>query len=100
MYILFIQKKSKEKLEDFAFKDNVTGIGNSNKFNLEGGKFLSSHEKRNLVLIYFDIDKFKLVNDRFGYEEGDRVLKGIAEIVKVYLKSNLYFLEFQMTILL
>lgn len=91
IYILFIHKKSKEKLEEFAFKDNVTGIGNSNKFNLEGGKFLSSHEKKNLVLIYFDIDKFKLVNDRFGYEEGDRVLKEIAEIIKNIFKEQSVF---------
>lgn len=91
IYILFIQKKSKEKLEDFAFKDNVTGIGNSNKFNLEGGKFLASHEKKNLVLIYFDVDKFKLVNDRFGYEEGDRVLKEIAEIIKSMFKEQSVF---------
>lgn len=91
IYILFIHKKSKEKLEEFAFKDNVTGIGNSNKFNLEGRKFLSSHEKKNLVLIYFDIDKFKLVNDRFGYEEGDRVLKEIAEIIKNIFKEQSVF---------
>ncbi|MDL0156692.1 putative bifunctional diguanylate cyclase/phosphodiesterase, partial [Clostridioides difficile] len=44
-----------------------------------------------LVLIYFDIDKFKLVNDRFGYEEGDRVLKEIAEIIKNIFKEQSVF---------
>lgn len=87
IYILFIYKKSKEKLEEFVFKDNVIGIGNLNKFNFEGGKFLFFYEKKNLVLIYFDIDKFKLVNDRFGYEEGDRVLKEIVEIIKNIFKE-------------
>ncbi len=46
IYILFIHKKSKEKLEEFAFKDNVTGIGNSNKFNLEGENFYPLMRKR------------------------------------------------------
>ncbi|MCC0639367.1 MULTISPECIES: EAL domain-containing protein [unclassified Clostridioides] len=91
IYILIMQKKSKERLEEFAFKDSITGIGNSNKFNLEGGKFLSTHEKKNLVLIYFDIDKFKLVNDRFGYEEGDRVLRKIAEMIENMFKEESVF---------
>ncbi|WP_235667072.1 diguanylate cyclase domain-containing protein, partial [Clostridioides difficile] len=34
---------------------------------------------------------FKLVNDRFGYEEGDRVLKEIAEIIKNIFKEQSVF---------
>jgi hypothetical protein len=39
-------------------------------------------------LIMFDVDDFKGVNDRFGHEAGDRVLKKLTEMVRKRIRST------------
>ncbi|MDW8801108.1 GGDEF domain-containing protein [Clostridium sp. A1-XYC3] len=45
--------------------------------------------KRNSCILYFDIDNFKVYNDSYGFENGDKVLKLTANIIKNNLK--IYF---------
>ncbi|MBP6714659.1 MAG: GGDEF domain-containing protein, partial [Aliarcobacter sp.] len=55
----------------------LTGITNRRGFNLLAQKALniSYREKKPSVLVFFDLDKFKDINDSFGHTEGDNVLK-------------------------
>ncbi|MFO1015582.1 MAG: GGDEF domain-containing protein [Caulobacteraceae bacterium] len=39
-------------------------------------------------LVYFDLDAFKLVNDRFGHAAGDSALKAVAERLKALVREN------------
>lgn len=48
----------------------------------------SSIYKKNFSLIMFDIDKFKSVNDRFGHQKGDYVLKEICRIVSTNISPE------------
>ncbi|HYD66097.1 GGDEF domain-containing protein, partial [Azospirillum sp.] len=41
-----------------------------------------------LSLIFFDLDDFKKVNDRYGHDEGDKVLRGAAEAIRGMLRQS------------
>jgi diguanylate cyclase (GGDEF)-like protein len=43
---------------------------------------IAERNQKPLSLIYFDLDRFKDVNDRFGHEKGDQVLKSVGETVR------------------
>lgn len=49
-------------------------------------KALASKEKKNIL--YFDLDNFKAYNDLYGFENGDRVLKEFAQILKTRIPAE------------
>lgn len=49
---------------------------------------LSALQNTPLSVAFFDLDKFKLINDNFGHEEGDRALTGLAERLKLGLRKG------------
>lgn len=86
--------KQQARLEKEANEDYLTGLMNQRSFYHWLGEHLSNsnsfHTK--LTLYYFDIDDFKSVNDSFGHEGGDRVLKEFAERIKTCVgQLNLEF---------
>ncbi len=69
-----------EKLQEKAIRDGQTGLYNHTEFynKLEG--VIQKDEK--FCLAMMDIDDFKLVNDTYGHQTGDEVIKYIAETIK------------------
>lgn len=78
------------KLEHESTTDPLTGLANRAKFTVEIEAALgrSRHTKSSLSVIMFDIDKFKTINDTYGHDSGDLVLKRIAEISMVSVRSS------------
>lgn len=72
-----------EEISEQALKDELTGIYNRRKFNevldLEFNR--AQHNKGILSVIMFDIDDFKQINDTYGHDTGDHVLRTISAIV-------------------
>ncbi len=60
-----------------SFTDELTGLTNRRGFlKLAGYLFQKCQLENNVfTLLFFDLDKFKYINDHFGHAEGDRVLK-------------------------
>jgi len=71
------------ELADQARRDPLTSLLNHQAFTrgLEAELERAKRYERGLTLAYVDIDDFKLINDRYGHPEGDRVLKRVAEVL-------------------
>ncbi len=84
---------SEEKLTYLAFHDPLTDLPNR-RFYLKRLEELleASHEKnQKLAVIYIDMDRFKSINDRFGHDEGDIVLKEFSQMVQSCLPEDVVF---------
>jgi len=82
-FILYKNEIIKETFQK-AIKDKLTGLYNR-EFLFEVLKKISEKTKRadsKFILIFLDLNNFKNINDKYGHEEGDRVLKKVANILK------------------
>jgi len=82
-----VRKNTEEKLRYLSFHDNLTGLYNRFYFD-EELKRLDTVRQLPLSIIIGDLDGFKLVNDAFGYKEGDELLKNFAGVLKESCRSD------------
>lgn len=73
-------------LEKKTYEDDLTGLFNQRYYNhnlrYEVESFLERKGKQPFSLIFLDIDNFKSLNDTYGHDLGDEVLKKIAYIMQ------------------
>lgn len=84
------RKAQEAKIAWLAKYDALTGISNRGHFLLELEQEIHRCERSraSFVLMMFDIDKFKLINDHYGHEAGDVVLQEVARRVQGVLRST------------
>ena len=77
-------------LELKVIHDSLTNAYNREYFNLASPKFIQESSQNGLFLglIIFDIDHFKSVNDTYGHNTGDIVLKHLVEIVNRSIRTE------------
>ncbi|MBL7075574.1 diguanylate cyclase [candidate division KSB1 bacterium] len=77
------------KLEKQATRDGLTGIYNRRYFQEHLGMEISRAERfdADLSLLLMDIDFFKRINDSYGHQNGDYVLKEIANLIVQAVRS-------------
>ncbi len=84
------RKKAEQELEYMAYHDSLTGLYNRKAF-LEELKtvliFAKRYENRK-SLFFLDLDKFKQVNDIYGHETGDKLLKEVAARLKESVRDS------------
>ena len=66
--------------EEAAFTDHLTGLANRRRFERQLEREVSRTQRygRPFCLLLLDLDNFKLVNDTFGHEAGDEVIRRLA----------------------
>lgn len=88
------QKKDREEIEKLAFVDPVTNGYNRNRFDIEMKKILNNASGNQFFFVSLNIDKFKLVNDTWGIEKGDRLLRYVSNTFIHEMKENECFGRF------
>lgn len=82
-------------LRDISIRDPLTGMFNRRFLDeIKPGLVASvKRRKTSLAVLVCDIDLFKQVNDTYGHETGDVVLKGIAEIYRKEMRNSGYVIR-------
>lgn len=86
------QKLSQEELQAMSLKDELTGLHNRHGFMPLADQYLKTLNRDNSIayIFYADIDNLKQINDTYGHQEGDSVIKTVADILnEVYSGSDL-----------
>lgn len=85
-----VRKELEQKLQSLASTDALTGLLNRREFDEQFARALVriSRTGTSLALFVIDMDGFKRVNDEFGHEAGDFVLKTAAERIGNELRKS------------
>lgn len=72
--------RSPEQMERLARRDALTGLGNRVVFRdrLEHALARSERTDQRVAVLFLDLDRFKDINDQYGHETGDQVLREVA----------------------
>jgi len=78
------RKVAEEQVQYLAYYDALTGLPNRTLFRDRLTKALASARRRGekVSLLFFDLDRFKTINDSLGHSVGDLLLKEVAERLK------------------
>ena len=78
------------KLEEQALTDALTGLSNRVLLqeSLEQAIIRRARTKEPMTLIAIDLDHFKAVNDNYGHESGDNVLRGISDFFRTRVRTS------------
>jgi len=77
------------KLNELATTDELTGINNRRELlrKLRNDIMRAKRFDLPLTILMVDVDRFKQINDNYGHQKGDEVLKGIAKIFADNLRN-------------
>lgn len=83
-------KENNIALDTLSKYDALTGILNRRGFFDVAEKFLQENQKRHIdtLVAYIDMNNLKIVNDRYGHDEGDFSIKKIGELLQEVTAHN------------
>ena len=84
------QKEAQDQIESLSYHDPLTGLPNRvlARERLDQALIAAARHNHHVAVLYLDLDDFKHVNDRYGHNTGDLLLKAIAERVRSCLRAE------------
>lgn len=84
------RKHEEEIVRQQALEDPLTGLLNKRAFRemLEGGLSRSVRNRTTLALLLVDLDRFKHVNDEWGHDQGDFLLRQLARRLRYAVRHH------------
>jgi diguanylate cyclase (GGDEF)-like protein len=81
---------SAERLKAAGLTDALTGVKNRRYFEARSKEEVAYALRSNapLACLFFDIDKFKSMNDTYGHQVGDEILRYVAKVIQVQLRAS------------
>ncbi|MGY2985692.1 diguanylate cyclase (GGDEF)-like protein [Bradyrhizobium sp. USDA 4518] len=82
--------KADERIEYLASHDSLTNLPNRETFNemLHHAISAADRHRRQLAVLFIDLDRFKVINDSLGHDAGDMLLVAIAERLRGSLRAS------------
>jgi diguanylate cyclase (GGDEF)-like protein len=75
------------RADSAAGQDALTGLGNRRVFERQMAA-IEAGPASEMVLLLVDLDRFKLINDRYSHGMGDRVLREVASVLRAHCRPD------------
>lgn len=83
--LLYRRYRKEIKNKERAYRDSIADISSMAKFRIDVTEMIQNGNQKEYYAIAVDIDKFKVLNDLYGYDKGDKVIAFIGEMLKKHL---------------
>jgi diguanylate cyclase (GGDEF)-like protein len=86
----YVIGRREHMITDLALTDGLTGLYNKRYFKSRLVQEFERHQRYQtpMAVIQIDLDFFKLVNDRYGHQAGDEVLKKVSSLILASCRKN------------
>lgn len=88
IYINISNQKKNKKLYKVAYIDPITELGNETYFKENGANYLQNKSNKNKYIVSIDINKFKALNNIYGYEFCNNILKELGKKLEETLPQD------------
>lgn len=95
-FVLMVNYRLIADIQKIAWQDGLTGVFNRRRLEEEAARLVMRCRRTGdaLTVMMLDVDHFKTVNDRFGHQTGDEVLRRLAAVAQASIRTDDYLARY------